>query len=427
MSRIAGIQALEVLDSRGSPTLEVVVSLSDGSMGCAMVPSGASVGSNEALELRDGNPSRFFGKGVLDAIGHIHEEIHSALVRDQSFNQCELDSVLQEIDGTSNKSKLGANATLGVSLAFARAEAQASDTPLYKHIARLSRTEEDIRLPVPMMNVLNGGAHANNRIDLQEFMIVPTGMNEFASAIRCGAEVFHCLKNALDQDGHSTAVGDEGGFAPDLSSDESALTYLTNAVAMAGYEIGTDVCLALDCAATEFHDDDHYVLEGRNESFTTSQYCDYLVELVDKFPIVSLEDGLAEEDWEGWYELTSRLGSRIQLVGDDIFVTNPRYLQKGIDLGVGNSILIKVNQIGTLTETLEVIHLAQQSGYKTVISHRSGDTEDTFIADLAVGTGAGQIKTGSMCRSERTSKYNRLVRIEADASHLEYRGLAEII
>lgn len=426
MSRITGIRAFEVLDSRGSPTLEVDVSLSDGSTGSAIVPSGASVGSNEALELRDGNPNRFFGKGVLSAIGHVHEEIQSVLVGNRSFSQSELDSVLQEIDGTSNKSNLGANATLGVSLAFARAEAQASNTHLYEHIANLSGTE-DIRLPVPMMNVLNGGAHANNRIDLQEFMIVPTGMNDFATAIRCGAEVFKCLRNALDRDGHSTAVGDEGGFAPDLSSDESALKYLADAVTAAGYEIGTDVRLALDCAATEFHHDGHYVLTGANESFTPNQYCNYLVELVDKHPIVSIEDGLAEEDWGTWRELTTRLGSRIQLVGDDIFVTNPKYLQKGIDLGVGNSVLIKVNQIGTLTETLEVIHLAQESGYKTVISHRSGDTEDTFIADLAVGTGAGQIKTGSMCRSERTSKYNRLVRIEADASHLEYRGLGEII
>ena len=426
MSRIADIRALEVLDSRGSPTLEVDVSLTDGALGSATVPSGASVGSNEAIELRDGNSARYFGKGVLAAISHVHNEIRTALVGDRSFSQYELDSVLQEIDGTSNKSRLGANATLGVSLAFARAEAQAANIPLYEHIANLSGTG-DTHLPVPLMNVLNGGAHANNRIDLQEFMIVPTGMEDFASAIRCGAEVFHCLKNALDQDGHSTAVGDEGGFAPDLSSDASALTYLTNAVATAGYEIGTDVCLALDCAATEFHDNGRYVLRGRNEFFTPSQYCDYLVDLVDKHPIVSVEDGLAEDDWDTWQELTARIGSRIQLVGDDIFVTNPTYLRKGINQQVGNSILIKVNQIGTLTETLEVIQLAKSSGYKTVISHRSGDTEDTFIADLAVGTGAGQIKTGSLCRSERTSKYNRLVRIEADASHLEYRGLEEIV
>lgn len=425
MSRIAGIRALEVLDSRGSPTLEVDVSLSGGYTGSAIVPSGASVGSNEALEMRDGNPSRFFGKGVLDAIGHVHEDIQAALVGDRSFCQGELDAALQEIDGTSNKSKLGANATLGVSLAFARAQAQSANIPLYDHIARLSQTK-DIRLPVPMMNVLNGGAHANNRIDLQEFMIVPTGMKDFASAIRCGSEVFHCLKKALDNDGQSTAVGDEGGFAPDLDSDASALTYLVNAVAAAGYEVGVDVHLALDCAATEFHSDGRYVLGGRNESFSATEYCDYLAELVDEYPIVSIEDGLGEDDWDSWQELTARLGTQIQLVGDDIFVTNPSYLQKGIDLGVGNSILIKVNQIGTLTETLDVIKLAKASGYKTVISHRSGDTEDTFIADLAVGTGAGQIKTGSMCRSERTSKYNRLVRIEADASHLDYRGLREI-
>ena len=425
MSRIAGIRALEVLDSRGSPTLEVDVSLSGGSTGSAIVPSGASVGSNEALEMRDGNPSRFFGKGVLDAISHVHEEIQAALVGSRSFSQSELDASLQEIDGTSNKSKLGANATLGVSLAFARAQAHAANIPLYEHIAQLSHTN-DIRLPVPMMNVLNGGAHANNRIDLQEFMIVPTGMKNFASAIRCGSEVFHCLKRALDNDGHSTAVGDEGGFAPDLDSDASALKYLINSVAAAGYEVGVDVNLALDCAATEFHADGRYVLRGRNESFSATEYCDYLAELVDKYPIISIEDGLGEDDWDAWQELTVRLGTQIQLVGDDIFVTNPSFLQKGIDLGVGNSILIKVNQIGTLTETLDVIKLAKASGYKTVISHRSGDTEDTFIADLAVGTGAGQIKTGSMCRSERTSKYNRLVRIEADASHLDYRGLREI-
>ncbi|MCY3884825.1 MAG: phosphopyruvate hydratase [Gammaproteobacteria bacterium] len=426
MSRIDGIRALEVLDSRGSPTLEVEVSLANGSTGRAMVPSGASVGSNEALELRDGNSDRFFGKGVLDAICHVHNEIQSALVCESSFNQSELDSTLQEIDGTQNKTKLGANATLGVSLAFARAEAQSTKVPLYEHIASLNRTD-DMRLPVPMMNVLNGGAHANNRIDLQEFMIVPTGMNDFSSAIRCGAEVFHCLKNALSADGHSTAVGDEGGFAPDLDSDESALAYLADAIERAGYKLGSDVHLALDCAATEFHSDGDYFLQGQSKSYTSRQYCDYLAELVVQFPIVSIEDGLAEEDWNAWRQLTARLGSRVQLVGDDIFVTNPKFLQKGIELKVANSILIKVNQIGTLTETLEVIQLAKSFGYNTVISHRSGDTEDTFIADLAVGTGAGQIKSGSLCRSERTSKYNRLIRIEADASHLDYRGLREII
>lgn len=426
MTRIAGIQALEVLDSRGSPTLEVEVSLTNGSTGRAIVPSGASVGTNEALELRDGNPDRFFGKGVSVAIRHVHEEIQSALVCHSSLRQCDVDAVLQEVDGTSNKSKLGANATLGVSLAFARAVAQAANIPLYEHVAQLSGTE-DVRLPLPMMNVLNGGAHANNSIDLQEFMIVPTGVKDFASAIRCGAEVFHCLKNALEEDGHSTAVGDEGGFAPNLASDESALTYLANAVEKAGYKLGSDVHLALDCAASEFHSNGDYVLRGQNESYTASQYGDYLVNLVDKYPIISIEDGLAEEDWNAWRDLTNRLGSRVQLVGDDIFVTNPKFLQKGIELGVGNSILIKVNQIGTLTETLKVIQLAKSSGYNTVISHRSGDTEDTFIADLSVGTGAGQIKTGSMCRSERTSKYNRLVRIEANAGHLEYRGLREII
>lgn len=426
MSRIVGIRALEVLDSRGSPTLEVDVSLSDGSTGSALVPSGASVGSLEALELRDQDPNRFSGKGVLNAIRHVHENIRSELVGNFAFNQSELDEALQEIDGTRNKSRLGANAMLGVSLAFARAKAQASRMPLYEYIAYLSHTD-DIRMPVPMMNVLNGGAHANNRIDVQEFMIVPVGMKDMASAIRCGTEVFHCLKDALERDGHSTAVGDEGGFAPNLPSDESALAYLTNAVETAGYEIGIDVKLALDCAATEFHRDGRYVLNGRNEAFSSSQYCDYLVNLVDQFPIVSIEDGLAEDDWDAWAELTTRLGSRIQLVGDDIFVTNQAYLKKGLKMGVANSILVKLNQIGTLTETLDVIQLAKTSGYNTVISHRSGDTEDSFIADLAVGSGAGQIKTGSMCRSERTSKYNRLIRIEADASPLRYRGLAEFV
>lgn len=427
MTGIASVRSFEVLDSRGSPTIEVEIELSDGSKGSAIVPSGASVGSSEAIELRDGDPDRFFGKGVLNAIRHVERVIQPSIVNCGSLNQRELDSALLELDGTANKSQLGANATLGVSLAFARAQASATEQPLYAHIAALC-DDGDMRCPVPMMNVLNGGAHADNLIDLQEFMIIPAGMTDLASAVRCGAEVFQCLKSALSQDGHSTTVGDEGGFAPNLKSDTEALDYLARAVEDAGYQLGSEVVFGLDCAATEFCNNGEYILDGQEKSFSSTEYSAYLVNLVEKYPIVSIEDGLAEDDWDSWRELTERLGPKIQLVGDDIFVTNPKFLQKGIELGVANSILVKLNQIGTLTETLDVIGLAKSVGYKTVISHRSGDTEDTFIADLAVGTGAGQIKTGSLSRSERTSKYNRLIRIEADAADLSgYRGLREFI
>lgn len=426
MTTIAALRGFEVLDSRGSPTLEVEVELDDGTLGSATIPSGASVGSEEALELRDGDPDRFLGKGVRKAIRHVEQEIQRSLLKTGSLKQRELDNTLLEIDGTQDKSRLGANATLGVSLAFARAHANALGQPLYTHIAELCASE-DMRMPVPMMNVLNGGAHANNPIDLQEFMIVPAGMSDMASAVRCGAEVFQCLKRNLETDGHSTAVGDEGGFAPNLESDEEALEFLKGAISDAGYQLGSDVVLALDCAATEFHTDDGYVLRGFEKPLSGDAYCSHLEELAAKYPIVSIEDGLAEDDWDAWQTMTQRMGSRMQLVGDDIFVTNPKFLQRGIDCGVANSILVKVNQIGTLTEALDVIALAKTAGYRTVISHRSGDTEDTFIADLAVGTGAGQIKTGSLCRSERTSKYNRLVRIEAEAAGLSgYRGLQEI-
>ena len=426
MTSISSIRALEVLDSRGNPTLEVDVTLSDGCFGRAMVPSGASVGSSEAEELRDGEKKRFHGKGVLQAIDRIHQVIQPALAKSASLDQQAVDSLLCELDGSDDKSHLGANSTLGVSLASARAFAQASGKPLYAYLADLSEDAE-VRMPVPMMNVLNGGAHANNRIDLQEFMIVPVGMPCLASAVRCGSEVFQSLKQALSADGHSTAVGDEGGFAPNLPSDDVALDYLARAISDAGYGVGSDVALALDCAATELFDNGEYLLQGQGVSFSGSEFCDYLKQLVERHPIVSIEDGLAENDWESWQTLTALLGSKTQLVGDDVFVTNRKYLGKGIELGVANSVLIKLNQIGTLSETLDVIALARSAGYRTVISHRSGDTEDTFIADLAVGTGAGQIKTGSLCRSERTSKYNRLVRIEATAENLDYRGLREII
>lgn len=426
MTAIAALRGFEVLDSRGSPTLEVEVELADGAIGSAIVPSGASVGSAEAVELRDGDADRFLGKGVRKAIRHVHNEVQQSVVGENSLNQRDVDTLLLEIDGTKDKSKLGSNATLGVSLAFARAHANSQRVPLYSHISDLCENA-DMRMPVPMMNVLNGGAHANNRIDLQEFMIVPAGMSDMASAVRCGAEVFQCLKRRLEEEGHSTAVGDEGGFAPNLESDREALHFLALAIEDARYQLGSDVVLALDCAATEFHTEDGYILRGSDQPLNGDAFINYLDDLAAKYPIVSIEDGLAEDDWDSWRSLTDRLGSKMQLVGDDIFVTNPRFLQKGIDCGIANSILIKVNQIGTLTETLDVIALAKSAGYRTVISHRSGDTEDTFIADLAVGTGAGQIKTGSLCRSERTSKYNRLVRIEAEAAGLSgYRGLREI-
>ena len=423
MSSIASIGALELLDSRGNPTLEAVVTLASGVTGRAMVPSGASVGSGEAIELRDGD-ARFHGKGVTAAVANITSRIAPLLQARRELDQFEVDTCMIEYDGTTNKSELGANSILAVSMAFARAQAVERELPLYKHIADLCECDE-MRMPVPLMNVLNGGAHANNNLDIQEFMIVPVGASDIGSAIRCGSEVFHALRKALDEDGHSTAVGDEGGFAPNLQYTADALDYLCQAVALAGYTIGSEVVFALDCAATEFQQDGRYALKGEDSSCSGSEFCELLKNLVVHYPIVSIEDGLAEGDWENWKELTTLLGNSVQLVGDDIFVTNPTYLERGISNGVANSILVKVNQIGTLTETFKVMRIARAAGYSTVISHRSGETEDTFIADLAVGTGAGQIKTGSLSRSDRTAKYNQLLRIDAEASHAGYRGLRE--
>ena len=423
MSSVANIRALELLDSRGNPTIEAVVTLASGASGSALVPSGASVGSAEAIELRD-RDARFHGKGVAAAVANITTRIAPLLQAKSELDQTDVDSIMIDCDSTTNKSELGANAILGVSLAFARAQATELGIPLYEHIARMFECTE-MRMPVPLMNVLNGGAHANNNLDIQEFMIVPIGAPDIGTAIRCGSEVFHMLRTVLDSDGHSTAVGDEGGFAPNLQSTTEALDYLCEAISMAGYTIGSDVAFALDCAATEFHHDGRYELEGEQASYSGSEYCEQLKQLVVQYPIVSIEDGLAEGDWENWKQLTTLLGRSVQLVGDDLFVTNPTYLERGISNGVANSILVKVNQIGTLTESLNVMRIAATAGYTTVISHRSGETEDTFIADLAVGTGAGQIKTGSLSRSDRTAKYNQLIRIDAEASHAGYRGLRE--
>lgn len=423
MSAIESIDALELLDSRGNPTLETTVTLKSGAQGRALVPSGASVGSAEAIELRDGD-GRYHGNGVATAISYVKSRIAPVLQDHDEVDQSTVDSLMIELDGTANKSALGANSILSVSLAFARAQTAEQDIPLYRHLAEVFDGDE-MRMPVPMMNVVNGGAHANNSLDIQEFMIVPVGVSDIASAIRCGAEVFHSLKHALHRDGHGTAVGDEGGFAPNLQSTSDVLDYLCLAVADAGYAIGRDVVFALDCAATEYYADERYELVGEGESYNSSEYCESLRQLAFKYPIVSIEDGLSEVDWQGWKELTNLLGDSMQLVGDDVFVTNPEHLKRGIRAGVANSILVKVNQIGTLSETFDVIRIAREAGYTTVISHRSGETEDTFIADLAVATGAGQIKTGSLSRSDRTAKYNQLLRIDADADHAGYRGLRE--
>ena len=426
MTAIESLQAVELLDSRGNPTVETTVCLHSGAVGSFLVPSGASVGAEEALELRDTKAPRYFGQGVQGVIYNIEQSIAPVLTDLNSVEQDVLDQTLIELDGTERKTRLGANAILSVSGAFARAQAAEQDIPLYRHIANWSNTV-DVRMPVPMMNVINGGAHANNNIDVQEFMLVPVSMTDIASAIRCGAEIFHSLKRLLAEQGHSTAVGDEGGFAPNLDSDRAALDLLIEAIEHAGYCAGTDVVLALDCAATEFFESDRYFLKGQGQSLSGEELTTYLQALVTDYPIKSIEDGLAEHDWNTWKSLTERLGDDIQLVGDDIFVTNTNFLQRGIDSGVANAILVKLNQIGTLTETLDVMQLAKSVGYNTIISHRSGDTEDTFIADLAVGTGAGQIKTGSMCRSERVSKYNQLLRMDAQVGPMEFRGLGEIL
>ena len=420
---IADIKAREVLDSRGNPTIEADVLLAGGAFGSACAPSGASTGSREALELRDGDKARYLGKGVLRAIAGIHGPILECLRGMDATDQQALDEAMIKLDATENKEVLGANAILAVSLAAAKAAAIYKDLPLYAHIAELNGTAGQYSMPVPMMNIINGGEHADNNVDIQEFMVQPVSAPNFSEALRCGAEIFHALKKVLSDRGLSTAVGDEGGFAPNLPSNEAALDVIAEAVAYAGYALGTDVTLALDCAASEFYENGTYNLSGEGQSFDASGFADYLTELTNKHPIVSID----ESDWDGWQELTQKCGDRVQLVGDDLFVTNTKILTRGIEQGIGNSILIKFNQIGTLTETLAAIRMAQKAGFSVVISHRSGETEDTTIADLAVATAAGQIKTGSLCRSDRVAKYNRLLRIEQElGADAPYRGRQEI-
>jgi len=425
MSKIKHILAREILDSRGNPTVEADVHLDNGAIGTACAPSGASTGTREALELRDNDRARYLGKGVRRAVGGIVNEIAPALIGADAADQERVDRVMLDLDGTANKTRLGANAILAVSLAAAKAAAAARGVPLYEHIGTLFGPA-DVRMPVPMMNIINGGEHADNNIDIQEFMIQPVSMDSFSEALRCGVEVFHALKGVLHARGLNTAVGDEGGFAPNLPSNAAALDVITEAVVAAGYQPGEDVTLALDCAASEFYDGHEYVLanEGR---FGRGQFVAYLAELQQRYPILSIEDGMDEADWTGWKMLTDTLGGAVQLVGDDLFVTNTAILSDGIKAHVANAILIKFNQIGSLTETLAAIRMAQRAGYATVISHRSGETEDTTIADLAVATGAGQIKTGSLSRSDRVAKYNRLLRIEEQlGKRAIYRGRAEL-
>ena len=424
MTEIADVRAREILDSRGNPTLEAEVELSCGAVGSAMVPSGASTGSREALELRDQDAGRYLGKGVQKAVGHVNTLIRERLMGMNPIEQQAIDRAMLELDGTDNKAVLGANAMLGVSLAAAHAAAAASGVKLYEHLAKLDETAGRYSMPVPMMNILNGGEHADNNVDIQEFMIQPVGVNSFAEALRAGAEIFHALKAVLKEEGLATAVGDEGGFAPNLASNRAALESIVVAIEKAGYAPGKDIYLALDCAASEFYHDGRYVLSGEGREFSSEEFVGYLEGLVSEFPILSIEDGLDESDWDGWALMTERLGDRVQLVGDDLFVTNPSILKRGIDNHVANAILVKVNQIGTLTETLEAIGMAREANYAVVISHRSGETEDTTIADLAVATAAGQIKTGSLCRSDRVAKYNRLLRIE-DWSGANYKGAGE--
>jgi enolase len=426
MTKIVDIKAFEILDSRGNPTVLAEVVLDTGAVGSAAAPSGASTGSREALELRDGDKSRYLGKGVLKAVENINTTIKNLLVGMDALDQRALDEAMIKADGTDNKAVLGANAILAVSLAAAKAAAIAKNVPLYAHIADLNGTPGKYSMPVPMMNIINGGEHADNNVDIQEFMIQPVGAKSFAEALRVGAEIFHTLKKILHDKGLNTAVGDEGGFAPNLPSNEDALKIISEAVAKAGYVLGENVTLALDCASTEFYKDNQYDLAGEGKVFSSSEFSDYLADLANRYPIISIEDGKDESDWDGWADLTKKIGGKIQLVGDDLFVTNTRILKEGIDKGIANSILIKFNQIGSLTETLEAIRMAQAAGYTAVISHRSGETEDTTIADLAVATAAGQIKTGSLCRSDRVSKYNRLLRIEAElGAAAPYKGRAE--
>ncbi|MAK51726.1 phosphopyruvate hydratase [Marinobacter sp.] len=427
MTKIANIKGREVLDSRGNPTVEADVILEDGTVGSACAPSGASTGSREALELRDGDASRYLGKGVLKAVEAVNSKIRDALVGKDAADQRALDQIMLDLDGTENKANLGANAILAVSLAAAKAAAISLGKPLYAHIADINGTSGKFSMPVPMMNILNGGEHADNNVDIQEFMVQPVSAKSFSEALRVGAEIFHSLKKVLKAQGLNTAVGDEGGFAPNLPSNEAALAVIQEAVEKAGYKLGTDVTLALDCASSEFYKDGQYQLSGEGKSFDSEGFADYLAGLCERYPIVSIEDGMDESDWDGWKVLTDKLGSKVQLVGDDLFVTNTKILKQGIDKGVGNSILIKFNQIGSLSETLDAIKMAQDAGFTAVISHRSGETEDTTIADLAVATCAGQIKTGSLCRSDRVAKYNQLLRIEeALEGKAPYRGLSEI-
>ncbi len=410
MSAIVDVIAREILDSRGNPTVEADVLLESGVMGRAAVPSGASTGSREAIELRDDDAKRYGGKGVLNAVENVNTEIAEALIGLDVEEQSFIDQTLLELDGTENKSRLGANATLAVSLACARAAAEEAGLPLYRYLGGAG----PMSLPTPMMNIINGGAHADNSIDMQEFMIIPAGLPSFREALRCGAEIFHQLRKILNKAGHITTVGDEGGFAPNFKSNEEALKVIVEAIAAAGYQAGSDVLIGIDCASSEFYKDGKYHLESEGLALSSAEFADYLAAWVDKYPIITIEDGMAEQDWAGWATLNAKLGERIQLVGDDIFVTNTKILKEGIQKDVANSILIKVNQIGTLSETFEAIEMAKRAGWTSVISHRSGETEDSFIADLAVGSNALQIKTGSLSRSDRMAKYNQLLRIEEE-------------
>jgi len=426
VSSIKDIKAREVLDSRGNPTVQADVILDSGECGSACAPSGASTGSREALELRDKDPARYGGKGVLKAVQAVNEDIRQALLGQDARQQAHIDQMMIDLDGTENKAKLGANAILAVSLAAAKAAAAAGRQSLYSYIAALDGGNAAYTMPVPMMNIINGGEHADNNVDIQEFMIQPVGAPTFSEALRYGAEVFHALKAVLNALGLNTAVGDEGGFAPNLPSNAAAIEAILSAIDKAGFKAGTDICLALDCASSEFYRDGQYQLSGEGKSYDSEGFADYLVDLCQQYPILSIEDGMDESDWEGWATLTGKLGDKVQLVGDDLFVTNTRILQEGIDKQIANSILIKFNQIGSLSETLAAINMAKAANYTAVISHRSGETEDTTIADLAVATSAGQIKTGSLCRSDRVAKYNRLLVIEEELGSLAtYRGLEE--
>lgn len=429
MTKIVTIKAREILDSRGNPTVEADVILASGAKGSACAPSGASTGSREALELRDGDKKRYLGKGVLKAVAAVNGPISAALIGQDAVDQQTVDQIMLDLDGTENKSLFGANAILAVSLAVAKAAANAKGVALYEHIADINGTPGQYSMPLPMMNIINGGEHADNNVDIQEFMVQPVGAPSFREGLRMGAEIFHALKKVLRDKGLSTAVGDEGGFAPNLESNEAALIVIQEAVAKAGYVLGKDVTLAMDCAASEFYDkaNNVYNLKGEGKIFTSSEFNHYLKDLTERFPIISIEDGLDESDWDGFAHQTKLLGDKIQLVGDDLFVTNTKILQEGISKGIANSILIKFNQIGTLSETLAAIRMAKAAGYTAVISHRSGETEDATIADLAVGTAAGQIKTGSLCRSDRVAKYNQLLRIEEQlGDRAVFNGLKEV-